>query len=431
MATISESLDTRFIDRAVHRHWLISEALSLIRLYQRSAFNPAGGFFTLSTDGSPLLPAQNGGGAVRQLHDTTRMVHCFAVARLLGLPGAARFVDHGMRFLLDHHHDCINGGYYWAVDDKQPVDSEKQAYGHAFVMLAASSAHVAGHPDGKALFDDVMAVLLKFFWDDEAGATTEEYTADWQPLGDYRGQNSNMHLTEALMAAFEAFGDIRCLHMAERISELVIHKHAKGEDWRVAEHFTAEWEVDKHYKGDPIFRPSGTTPGHSLEWSRLLIQLWETGDRKQEWMPEAAKSLFSKTVSTAWDKDNGGFYYTLGWNDQPDQRDRYWWPCAEGIGAAAALAHATNGHPDYEYWYRTIWSFVNTHVIDPVHGGWFPELDSDLQPRNTVFVGKPDLYHALQACLIPLLPGNGSITRGLMTTDIVKVILGPQNAAIA
>jgi sulfoquinovose isomerase len=30
-----------------------------------------------------------------------------------------------------------------------------------------------------------------------------------------------------------------------------------------------------------------------------------------------------------------------------------------------------------------------------------------------VFQGKPDIYHALQACLIPLVPPTGSLTRGL------------------
>ena len=42
------------------------------------------------------------------------------------------------------------------------------------------------------------------------------------------------------------------------------------------------------------------------------------------------------------------------------------------------------------------------------------ELDDDAAARRrSVFFGKPDIYHALQACLIPLLPATGSITRGL------------------
>ena len=88
-----------------------------------------------------------------------------------------------------------------------------------------------------------------------------------------------MHLTEALMAAFEATGDRTYLTMAERIAALIINCHARAEGWRVAEHFHADWSVDRDYAGDPMFRPAGTTPGHALEWSRLLVQLWELGGR--------------------------------------------------------------------------------------------------------------------------------------------------------
>ena len=166
-----------------------------------------------------------------------------------------------------------------------------------------------------------------------------------------------MHLTEALMAAFEATGDRGYLDKAESIASLIIDRHARNEGWRVAEHFTESWEVDRAYQGDPMFRPSGTTPGHALEWSRLLVQLWELGGRSKGWMIEAATELFRKTVSIGWDRKLGGFYYTLDWSDRPDQTDRYWWPCAEGIGAAAALG-SVNSDPFYEEWYRRIWSFV-------------------------------------------------------------------------
>ena len=37
----------------------------------------------------------------------------------------------------------------------------------------------------------------------------------------------------------------------------------------------------------------------------------------------------------------------------------------------------------------------------------------DLEPGTTLFTGKPDLYHALQACLIPLFPATGSLTKVL------------------
>jgi sulfoquinovose isomerase len=64
----------------------------------------------------------------------------------------------------------------------------------------------------------------------------------------------------------------------------------------------------------------------------------------------------------------------------------------------------------YEEWYRRIWGFLVGHVIDKAHG-WQPELDAALKPVSRVFEGRPDIYHALQACLIPLFPADGSLTR--------------------
>ena len=143
-----------------------------------------------------------------------------------------------------------------------------------------------------------------------------------------------------------------------------------------------------------------------------MIQLWQLGERRVGWLPEAARALFRTAVEHGWDAGAGGFYYTLDWSNAPDRTDRFWWPCAEGIGAAAAL-NSLSDHVFYEAWYRRIWGFVDGYVIDKVRGGWHPELDADLHPVHRVFSGKPDLYHALQACLIPLLPATGSVTRGL------------------
>ena len=278
----------RFTTLTAHRLWLIDNARALFEFHQRPSFNPAGGFFSLDENARPLPPKPGHKGANRHVHDTARMVHAFAIAHLLGLPGADRIVDHGLAFLWERMRDGENGGYFWGVDDEKPTDATKQAYGHAFVLLAASSAMCVGHPDAPRLLADVTQVIEERFWDKAAGASTEEYNPDWSPMGTYRGQNSNMHLTEALMAAFEATGERFYLDKAESIASLIIDRHARAEGWRVAEHFTGKWEVDRAYRGDPMFRPSGATPGHALEWSRLLVQLWELGGRSKAWMIEAA-----------------------------------------------------------------------------------------------------------------------------------------------
>ena len=273
------------------------------------------------------------------------MVHCFAIARLMGRPGADRFIDHGMDFLWNAHRDAANGGYFWGVGEDGPSDPLKQAYGHAFVLLAASSAKLAGHPDADRLLADVSEVLRTRFWEGEHGAVAEEFSAEWKPISTYRGQNSNMHLTESLMAAFEATNDKAYLEMAESIASLVIGKLAAANGWRVAEHFDQNWNLDRDYSNGDVFRPYGTTPGHSLEWTRLLLQLWELGGRRLAWLPDAAKALFERATADGWNAEQGGFHYTLDWSGKPRMRNRLWWPAAEGIGAAAFL-NAIDGAPE-------------------------------------------------------------------------------------
>ena len=367
----------------------------------------------LGSDGQPLPVASVQRGGERQLHDTTRMVHCFAVSKLLGRPNAQSYIDQGMDFIWNRHRDLKNGGYFWGVDDQDATQPDKRAYGHAFVLLAASSAKIVGHRDADRLLADVSEVIHERFWEATNGTSSEEYTADWQRISDYRGQNSNMHMTEALMAAYEATDDQSYMEMAQSIAEFFVNRHARASGWHIPEHFSADWQLDLEFAGDPVFRPKGVTPGHGLEWSRLLIQLWQLGQQQHDWMPVAAKQLFVTAVNAGWNSETGGFHYSLNWDGKPDQTNCLWWPCAEGIAAAAVLG-ATIDDPVFDDWYRRIWGFVDGNFIDHKRGGWYAEVDANLEPVDTIFVGKPDLYHALQACMIPLLPANGSITRGLI-----------------
>ena len=410
--TLPKTNSSPWTSRPFHRQWLMRQANNLFDFFEAQSINPKGGFFELDDAGNPLS-ADN---SIRQIHSTTRMVHCAAIGSLIGRPGSDEIVDHGMRYIWEHHRDAKNGGYVWALDNNGVTDGSKQAYGHAFVLLAASSAKLAGHPLADQMLADVTQVINARFWDDKTGSVRDEYNQDWSELLPYRGQNANMHMTEALMAAFEATGDKQYLAKAERIADLIINKHAASLDYRVAEHFDENWVLDKTYLGNEMFRPAGTTPGHSLEWSRLLIQLWILGDKRISWLTDASRHLFRQAIDLGWDQKHGGFFYTLDWDNKPVMREKLWWPVAEAIGAASFLtAYDRDGY--FQSWYRKLWDFAENHVIDNERGGWYSELKEDLTPTSRLFVGKPDLYHALQACLIPLYPSTGSLTQAIIEAD--------------
>ncbi len=393
-----------------HRRWLLDQAEGLMDFFQYRAINPKGGFYDLDDEGRPLP----GANPVRGIHASARMVHCFSIAYMLGRPGAGDLIDHGMNFLWNGHRDQQNGGYVWSMNDHGPADTNKQGYGHAFVLLAASSAKVVGHPLADKMLADITDVLETRFWEKQHGAIAEEFTADWGAIdgGTYRGQNSNMHLTEALMAAYEATGEQHYLDKAESIADLIIRRLAGATEFRVGEHFDANWTLNKdYYHPDEMFRPAGTTPGHALEWARLTLQLWVLGNKKHAWMPDAAKNLFVQAMSLGWDKQKGGFFYTLDWDDKPAKTNKLWWPMCEAAGAAHFINQHLPHDPFFEDSYRLIWSTIANRFIDHKNGGWHEELTEDLVPAHTLFPGKGDIYHAFQACLIPLYPADGSLTK--------------------
>ena len=391
-----------------HCRWLTFEADALFRFFESESIDPEGGFFALDVAGRAIRTEK-----ARPLHAATRMAHCFAIGMSLGRPGAADFVDHAMNAIWTRHRDSQHGGYFWSFDANGPLERDKLAYGHAFVLLAASSAKSVGHPDADRLLADISEVLETKFWEPTHGASAEEFREDWSAFSDYRGQNSNMHLTEALMAAFEATGERSYLDKAESIATLILARGAGNAGWRVPEHYRADWSVDAEYSGSVMFRPYGYTPGHALEWARLSLQLWALGGRRLAWLPDASRNLFSQALAQGWDPVHGGLYYTTEHDGSPRVRDKLWWPVCEGIGAAHFLG-SLDGDAETERNYRRLWDFASRALIDRRRGGWYPQLDDDLTPVDRFFVGKPDMYHALQACLIPLHGTQGSVTKGII-----------------
>ena len=251
------------------------------------------------------------------------------------------------------------------------------------------------------------------FWEEQHGAVAEEFSRDWEPLGPYRGQNSNMHLTEALMAAFEATGDNQYLRMAERIADLIVDRHAARHGWRLPEHFDAGGTSTRDYSGSPMFRPYGTTPGHWLEWARLLLQLWELGGRTHR----LAAGGIPRPVPAGGRRGLGQGEGRLLLHARMVRRAAH----PRSLLVAVLRGHRRGpcaARGDRRCRVRGLVpprSGISAphDFIDRTNGGWHPQLDDALRPNADPFFGKPDIYHALQACLIPLLPATGSITRGL------------------
>lgn len=391
-----------WLQRPTHAHWLETESQALLDFGARSRV--ARGFGYL--DDSGVVEASK----PLELYVNARMTHCFSLGAALGWPAYGPLADHGLAALGATFADREHGGWFTSVATNGDVDASKQAYAHSFVVLAAASAALAGRQGGEELLAEALRVAEEHFWQEAEGAVVESFDRSFTTAEPYRGVNANMHTVEAYLAAADASGDDVWLQRAYRMTERVIDGYAREHEWRIPEHFTAEWQPLLDYNAeaptDP-FRPFGATVGHWLEWARLILHvraaLGARGEAVAPWLLESARSLFDRAVAEGWAVDGAeGFVYTVDFRGAPVVHARMHWVVCEAIAAAAALYTAT-GERRYGEWYARWWEHAASVLIEEP-GAWRHELDRDNSPAHGTWAGKPDIYHALQATLLPRLP---------------------------
>ncbi|QVQ50736.1 AGE family epimerase/isomerase [Spiractinospora alimapuensis] len=388
------------------QRWWERQRETLVAWAGRAAH--ANGVQWLDDDGEPMRER----GVQTWL--TARATHVGALAWRHGTVGARAIAELGVRALLGPLRDETHGGWFTGVDEagveREPT---KSAYTHAFVLLAGATAASAGVSGGRELLDRAAAVVLERFWDDEAGLAHEDWDRAWEVPEPYRGANSNMHMVEAFLATAAATSDPTWARRAARIADFLIVRQASAFGDRLPEHFSPEWEPLPEYnsdrKADP-FRPYGWTPGHSLEWARLLLHIEAALPEGSATFVEHARRLADTAVRHAWAKDGSdGFCYTLDWSDRPVVGLRMHWVAAEAIAAAEAL-HRRTGEDRYRALADDVWGHVRRHFVDS--GNWHHELDAQLRPSTTIWQGRPDIYHAYTAIAVSAdLPVPGFAVR--------------------
>jgi mannose/cellobiose epimerase-like protein (N-acyl-D-glucosamine 2-epimerase family) len=380
---------------------------------------PEGGFGYLGSDGR-VLPDRP-----VETWIVARMTHVFGLAALLGRSRAEELVEHGVRALSEGPlHDVRNGGWRASTED-----DAKTAYVHAFVVLAGSTATVAGAPGAAALLGEALGVWQTRFWDDAQGLAVEEWDAAWRELSDYRGVNANMHGVESMLAAADALDDdgaataARLRRQALRATERVVHGWAREGDWRLPEHFTADWtplpDFNRDRPADP-FRPYGVTVGHQFEWARLALHVRAALQGQNghfgpegEWLLDDARGLFDAAAARGWAADgHDGFPYTLDWDDRPVVGARMHWVLCEAIAAATTLA-AVTGEERYRERARLWRAHGERLFADPATGNWHHELTPTGEVGTGTWAGQPDAYHLAQMLLLDGRPVRGSLAAAL------------------
>ncbi|RYM06655.1 AGE family epimerase/isomerase [Sporolactobacillus sp. THM7-7] len=380
-----------------HPDWLRSHIFQTINFYYpQSIDHQTGGYFHCFLDDGSVCDIRN-----KDLVGTARFIYIYSVGTLLGGPSDwRRAVEHGLHFLEHHFRDPVYGGYYWRLKGKIAADPTKYAYGHAFVLLAVSYAARAGISCARRWIEEIYQILETHFRDKPYGLYLDERSFDWSRISPYRGQNANMHLCEAMIAAFEATGHPVYLRRAYQLAyavTVILAGKTGGMIWeQYDERWNPDWRYHQEYEGNE-FRPYGFLPGHALEWSKLLLKL--SAYCPEPWIVQRAEALYYGALNMGTDTVYGGLFFSIAPDGYVLDSDKYYWVMAEAIGASALMA-AKSRRPSDLRTYQSFFEYCRNYFIDHKYGGWYPRLNRRNKRIGRIKSPPPKTdYHPIANCL--------------------------------
>ena len=154
-----------------------------------------------------------------------------------------------------------------------------------------------------------------------------------------------------------------------------------------------------------------------MEWARLILQYakssFGSGAQFDEYI-EVSKALYDRARIDAWNADGAkGFVYTTDFEGNPVIHDRMHWTLAEAINTSSVLYRITKDER-YANDYSEYLEYLDQSVMDHRYGSWFHQLDEKNSVIDTVWPGKPDIYHAFQAMFIPYVDAGVSLASAIL-----------------
>jgi len=299
--------------------------------------------------------------APRRVRVQARQIYSFAIAARLGwYPQGRDIAMKGMEYMLAKARSPDGRpGFVHLIDpDGNVLNPLRDAYDHAFVLLAMATLYeLSGDASLRGEMDSLVAFL-----DRELRSPHGGYIEGIPPTLPRR-QNPQMHLFEAMIAAFDATHELSYQNRAGDLFGLFAASLYDARRQALGEYFEEDWSR---------IEPVVVEPGHQAEWVWLLrgferITGCPTGRHRAQLLSSALRYRDEATGCLIDEGDAEG---------NIRKSTRRLWPQTEI--AKAWIAQAEVGEQGAADKACEALARLHRHYLShPVPGGWYDQFDRD------------------------------------------------------
>jgi mannose-6-phosphate isomerase len=299
--------------------------------------------------------------APRRVRVQARQIYSYALAAQLGwYPQGREIAMKGLEYLLAKAKspDGRPGFVHLLDHDGRVLNPLRDTYDHAFILLALTTAYELS---GEVRIREEMDSLAAFL--DSALRSPHGGFIEGIPATLPRRQNPQMHLFEAMIAAFDATHDQVYQQRAGDLFGLFVASLYDASRQALGEYFEEDWSR---------IEPLVVEPGHQAEWVWLLkgferITGCPTGRYRAQLLASALRFGDEATGCLIDEGDVEG---------KVRKSTRRLWPQTEI--AKAWIAQAEAGEPGAEEQALDALVRLQRHYLrHPVAGGWYDQFDRD------------------------------------------------------
>jgi len=318
--------------------------------------------------------------APRRVFVQARQIYCYAKAAQMGwYPEGRQVALKGLEYFLARAKspDGKPGYVHRLSPDGAVLDAKRDTYDHAFVLLALATVYALDRDaQVRAEIDSLLSCMDSQLRSPHGGFL------EGLPPSLPRRQNPQMHLFEAMIAAFDATHALAFQNRAGDFYALFLANLYDKQTCALGEYFEEDFSK---------IEPVSVEPGHQAEWVWLLkgferITGCPTGRPRADLMQTALRYRDATTGCLVDEGDAAG---------NMRRYTRRLWPQTEI--AKAWIAQAESGEAGAADEARAALRRLERHYLShPVAGGWYDQFDRDGKSLVAT-IPASSFYHVLCA----------------------------------